>query len=68
MDIWMVLKIFSALATAATGLLAFLKPSATYGFIGLNAEILKDGPQYIGLGENRILNQRGLNIPLRAFL
>lgn len=47
MDIWMILKIFSALATAATGLLAFFKPSAAYGFIGLNA----DGPR--GVSEIR---------------
>lgn len=33
----MILKILAALATAATGLLAFLKPTAVYGFIGLNA-------------------------------
>jgi hypothetical protein len=33
----MVLKIIAALATAATGLLAFFKPNAVYGFIGLNA-------------------------------
>lgn len=31
------LKIIAALATAATGLLALVKPDATYGFIGLNA-------------------------------
>jgi len=37
MNLGMVLKIFAALATAATGLLGFVKPSATYGFIGLNA-------------------------------
>jgi hypothetical protein len=37
MSLLSVLKIISALATAATGLLAFIKPSATYGFIGLNA-------------------------------
>ncbi len=37
MDFWMVLKIIAALLTAATGLLAFVKPSAVYGFIGLNA-------------------------------
>ena len=38
MDIWlMILKIIAALATVATGLLAFVKPSAAYGFIGLNA-------------------------------
>ena len=36
MDFWMVLKVIAALATAATGLLAFIKPAATYGFIGLN--------------------------------
>ena len=31
----LVLQIIAALATTATGLLAFLKPSAAYGFIGL---------------------------------
>lgn len=36
MDIWTVLKIIAALATAATGLLALVKPSAAYGFTGLN--------------------------------
>jgi uncharacterized membrane protein len=36
MDIWTILKIVAALATAATGLLALVKPAATYGFIGLN--------------------------------
>jgi hypothetical protein len=38
MSIGMILKIVAALATAATGLLAFVKPSAAYGFIGLKAE------------------------------
>lgn len=38
MDISTILKIIAALATAATGLLAFFKPSAAYGFTGLNAE------------------------------
>lgn len=37
-DFSMLLKIIAALATAATGLLAFVKPDATYGFIGLNAQ------------------------------
>lgn len=37
MSILMILKIVAALATAATGLLALIKPGATYGFIGLNA-------------------------------
>ena len=37
MNILMVLKIIAALATAATGLLALIKPDATYGFIGLTA-------------------------------
>jgi hypothetical protein len=37
MNLLMVLKIIAALLTAATGLLAFIKPDATYGFIGLNA-------------------------------
>lgn len=38
MNILMVLKIIAALATAATGLLALIKPDATYGFIGLMAD------------------------------
>jgi Domain of unknown function (DUF4345) len=37
MNIWTIFKIIAALATAATGLLAFVKPSSTYGFIGLSA-------------------------------
>ena len=36
MNVWMILKIIAALGTAATGLLAFVKPAATYGFIGLS--------------------------------
>jgi hypothetical protein len=38
MDILMILKIIATLATIATGLLAFVKPSAAYGFTGLTAE------------------------------
>ncbi|HMD89514.1 MAG TPA: DUF4345 family protein [Anaerolineaceae bacterium] len=38
MSLLSILKIIAALATAATGLLALIKPSATYGFIGLNAD------------------------------
>lgn len=38
MNILMVLKIIASLATAATGLLAFVKPDAVYGFTGLTAE------------------------------
>jgi uncharacterized membrane protein len=37
MNIWMILKVIAALATAATGLLALVKPSAIYGFTGLTA-------------------------------
>lgn len=37
MDILMVLKMVAALATSVTGLLAFVKPAAAYGFIGLTA-------------------------------
>lgn len=36
MNFLSVIQIIAALATAATGLLAFVKPSAAYGFIGLN--------------------------------
>jgi hypothetical protein len=38
MDFMMILKYLAALATVATGLFALIKPSATYGFIGLKAE------------------------------
>jgi hypothetical protein len=37
MNILLVLKIIAALATIATGLLALVRPSAVYGFTGLNA-------------------------------
>ncbi|MCG2787194.1 MAG: DUF4345 family protein [Anaerolineae bacterium] len=37
MNFLMILKIIAALLTAATGLLALIKPDATYGFIGVNA-------------------------------
>jgi len=37
MNVLTVLKIIAALATVATGLLALAKPSAAYGFTGLNA-------------------------------
>jgi hypothetical protein len=38
MSILLILKIVAALATAATGLLAFVKPDAVYGFTGLMAQ------------------------------
>ncbi len=37
MNIGTALKMIAALATVATGLLAFVKPSATFSFVGLNA-------------------------------
>ncbi len=37
MDILLILKIIAAVVTAATGLLALVKPSAVYGFTGLTA-------------------------------
>lgn len=37
MNILLILKIIAALATAATGLLSFVKPDAVYGFTGLTA-------------------------------
>ena len=49
MNILLVLKIIAALATAATGLLALVRPSAAYGFTGLNAA----GPR--GLSEIRAI-------------
>lgn len=47
MDIVMILQWIAALGTVLTGLLALAKPSATYAFIGLNA----DGPR--GVSEIR---------------
>lgn len=38
MNFLMILKIIAAAATVLTGALAFLKPSAAYGFIGLKAD------------------------------
>jgi hypothetical protein len=58
MDVLMVLKIIAALVTTVTGLLAFLKPSAVYGFTGLKADGARGvseirsvfGGLFIGLG------------------
>ena len=58
MDFLTILKIIAALATVATGLLAFIKPSAAYGFTGLNANGVRGvsemraifGGLFIGLG------------------
>jgi len=36
MNVLLVIKVVAALATVLTGLFAFVKPSAAYGFIGLN--------------------------------
>lgn len=47
MDVLNILKIIAALATFATGLLAFVRPAAVYGFTGLRA----DGPR--GVSEVR---------------
>lgn len=44
-----ILKLIAALATAATGLLALVKPTAVYGFTGLTAE----GPR--GISEIRAI-------------
>jgi hypothetical protein len=38
MNILIIFKIIAALATAATGLLSLVKPTAVYGFTGLTAE------------------------------
>ena len=38
MSFLLILKIIAALATAATGLLALVKPTAVYGFTGLTAD------------------------------
>ena len=58
MNILMILKIIAAVATLATGVLAFVKPSAAYGFTGLNANGIRGvseiravfGGLFIGLG------------------
>jgi uncharacterized membrane protein len=58
MDILMILKIIAAVATIATGLLAFIKPAAAYGFIGLITNGVRGvseirsifGGLFIGLG------------------
>ena len=58
MNILTILKIIAALATLATGVLAFVKPSAAYGFTGLNANGIRGvseiravfGGLFIGLG------------------
>jgi len=58
MNLLNILQIIASLATAATGLLAFVKPTAAYGFIGLNANGVRGvseiraifGGLFIGLG------------------
>jgi hypothetical protein len=58
MDFLHILKVIAALATAATGLLGLIKPSATYDFIGLAAQGARGtseiraifGGLFIGLG------------------
>jgi hypothetical protein len=62
MNILMVLKVIAALATAATGLLALIKPDAIYGFIGLTANGVRGvseiraifGGMFIALVEARV--------------
>jgi hypothetical protein len=49
MNILTILKILAALATAVTGLLALVKPTAVYGFTGLKAA----GPR--GISEIRAI-------------
>jgi hypothetical protein len=63
MAILSILKIIAALATAATGLLAFVKPTSVYGFTGLKAEGPRGvsevravfGGLFIGLGAAPLL-------------
>ncbi len=58
-----ILKMIAALATIATGLLALVKPSAVYGFIGLFANGPRGiseiravfGGMFIGLGMSPLL-------------
>jgi uncharacterized membrane protein len=49
MNVLLIFKIIAAIATVATGILAFIKPAATYRFIGLNA----NGPR--GVSEIRAI-------------
>ena len=63
MDIWLILRIIAAVLTIATGLLAFIKPAAAYGFIGLNANGVRGvseiraifGGLFIALGVSPLL-------------
>ncbi len=41
MGVLSILKMIAAILTAATGLLAFVRPSAAYGFTGLNASSVR---------------------------
>ncbi|MGB9521434.1 MAG: DUF4345 family protein [Anaerolineales bacterium] len=58
MNFIMILKVLASIATVATGLLAFIKPSAAYGFIGLEPSGVRGvsemraifGGLFIGLG------------------
>lgn len=58
MDILFILKVAAALATLGTGLLALIKPAATYDFIGLSTVGMRGvteirsifGGLFIGLG------------------
>ena len=58
MNLIMLFQVLAALATTATGLLALLKPSAAYGFIGLSPNGVRGvseiravfGSLFIGLG------------------
>lgn len=58
MNILMILKYLAAIATLATGILALIKPSATFGFIGLEPSGVRGiseiraifGGLFIGLG------------------
>jgi hypothetical protein len=58
MSIGLILKMIAAVATAATGVLALVKPTAVYGFTGLTAEGARGiseiraifGGLFIGLG------------------
>jgi len=56
MNILLILKIIASLATAATGLLALVKPTAVYGFTGLIAE----GPRGVAEGPRGISEIRSI--------
>jgi hypothetical protein len=69
LNILTIFQVIAALATTATGLLAFVRPEATFGFIGLNPNGVRGiseiravfGGLFIGLGLSPFLLGRPAN-------